>query len=238
MTGAPNHNPAAATTANPRGSRVRAHDRSQRQRLFRCYSTPVIGGAPACLREAVAEGFVDLGRCVTSVHRAGVDGVEGDRLVSEVIGQGASDGGERATRTQPHTPSAGRSHTFGTHLVRQGHDLVVVAVLLGHARLDQTRRYSLPPTQTANAPSTACSPTTDQPQHTQTAGSRRIWVLPLEELPGRPQHRAFLSTFLAGFGSFPVHGPFQRTRRPNLRLGSSMAGTEAHPRSRRRYCGG
>lgn len=33
--GAPNHNPAAATTANPpHGSRVRAQDRSQRQRLF------------------------------------------------------------------------------------------------------------------------------------------------------------------------------------------------------------
>jgi hypothetical protein len=29
-------------------------------------------------------------------------------------------------------------------LVREGHDLVVVAELLGHARLDQTRRYSLP----------------------------------------------------------------------------------------------
>ncbi len=35
-------------------------------------------------------------------------------------------------------------HTFGTRLVREGHDLVVVAELLGHARLDQTRRYSLP----------------------------------------------------------------------------------------------
>ncbi|MGH3538033.1 MAG: tyrosine-type recombinase/integrase [Pseudonocardiaceae bacterium] len=48
------------------------------------------------------------------------------------------------TQTQPHTPSAGRRHPFGTRLVRQGHDLVVVAELLGHARLDQTRRYSLP----------------------------------------------------------------------------------------------
>lgn len=35
-------------------------------------------------------------------------------------------------------------HTFGTTLVRQGHDLVIVAELLGHARLDQTRRYALP----------------------------------------------------------------------------------------------
>ncbi len=33
-------------------------------------------------------------------------------------------------------------HTFGTTLVRQGHDLVLVAELMGHKRLDQTRRYS------------------------------------------------------------------------------------------------
>ena len=37
-------------------------------------------------------------------------------------------------------------HTFGTTLVRQGHDLVLVLVaeLMGHKQLDQTRRYSLP----------------------------------------------------------------------------------------------
>ncbi len=35
-------------------------------------------------------------------------------------------------------------HTFGTTLVRQSHDLVLVAELMGHKRLDQTRRYSLP----------------------------------------------------------------------------------------------
>ena len=37
-------------------------------------------------------------------------------------------------------------HTFATTLVRGGTDLVVVADLLGHARLDQTRRYTLPTT--------------------------------------------------------------------------------------------
>jgi hypothetical protein len=40
MTGAPNRNPAAATITNPHSSRVDAHDQSQRQRLFHCYSTP------------------------------------------------------------------------------------------------------------------------------------------------------------------------------------------------------
>ncbi|MEU8190822.1 tyrosine-type recombinase/integrase [Micromonospora carbonacea] len=35
-------------------------------------------------------------------------------------------------------------HTFGTRLIREGHDIVIVAELMGHKRLDQTRRYSLP----------------------------------------------------------------------------------------------
>jgi site-specific recombinase XerD len=35
-------------------------------------------------------------------------------------------------------------HTFGTTLVRDGHDLVLVAELMGHARVETTRSYSLP----------------------------------------------------------------------------------------------
>ncbi|KAB1922543.1 tyrosine-type recombinase/integrase [Micromonospora sp. ALFpr18c] len=35
-------------------------------------------------------------------------------------------------------------HTFGTRLVREGHDLVLVAELMGHARVETTRAYSLP----------------------------------------------------------------------------------------------
>ncbi|MCA1698960.1 MAG: site-specific integrase, partial [Actinobacteria bacterium] len=35
-------------------------------------------------------------------------------------------------------------HTFVTGLVRAGNDLVLVAELAGHRRLETTRRYSLP----------------------------------------------------------------------------------------------
>ena len=35
-------------------------------------------------------------------------------------------------------------HTFATNLIRQGTDLVLVAELTGHARLETVRRYSLP----------------------------------------------------------------------------------------------
>ena len=35
-------------------------------------------------------------------------------------------------------------HTFATSLVRGKTDLVVVAELMGHSRLDTTRQYSLP----------------------------------------------------------------------------------------------
>jgi hypothetical protein len=35
-------------------------------------------------------------------------------------------------------------HTFGTTLVRSGHDLVLVAELMGHRRLETTRAYTRP----------------------------------------------------------------------------------------------
>jgi hypothetical protein len=44
----------------------------------------------------VAEGFVHFRWCAAGVHRAGIDGVESDQLIGEMVGQGASDGGERA----------------------------------------------------------------------------------------------------------------------------------------------
>jgi integrase len=49
-----------------------------------------------------------------------------------------------ATRTPPNTGFAKTRHTFATSLVRGKTDLVVVAELMGHSRLDTTRQYSLP----------------------------------------------------------------------------------------------
>jgi integrase/recombinase XerC len=59
------------------------------------------------------------------------------RSVCEVVVQlGASVGLEMSTHVL--------RHTFGTNLVRQGTDVVLVAELMGHSRLESTRRYSLP----------------------------------------------------------------------------------------------
>jgi integrase/recombinase XerC len=51
---------------------------------------------------------------------------------------------------EPGHPDAGKSrvhphtlrHTFGTQLLRNGVDIVVVADLMGHATLDTTRSYT------------------------------------------------------------------------------------------------
>jgi integrase/recombinase XerC len=59
------------------------------------------------------------------------------RSICEIVAQlGASVGLEITTHTL--------RHTFGTNLVRQGTDVVIVAEMLGHSRLESTRRYSLP----------------------------------------------------------------------------------------------
>ena len=54
-------------------------------------------------------------------------------------------GGSRTTRASrfPRTCSA---HTCLTNLVRQGEDLVMVAEIAGHVKIETTRRYSLPST--------------------------------------------------------------------------------------------
>lgn len=62
------------------------------------------------------------------------------REVIEGIGRLADLDAERSDPFGPHV----LRHTFGTQLVRAGVDLVIVAELMGHARLDATRIYTLP----------------------------------------------------------------------------------------------
>jgi len=66
-----------------------------------------------------------------------------DRYAREIIESLGRLAGLDAERLEPFGPHALR-HTFGTQLVRGGVDLVTVAELMGHARLDTTRIYTLP----------------------------------------------------------------------------------------------
>jgi integrase/recombinase XerC len=66
-----------------------------------------------------------------------------DRYAREIIEGLGRLAGLDAERTDPFGPHVLR-HTFGTQLVRGGVDLVTVAELMGHARLDTTRLYTLP----------------------------------------------------------------------------------------------
>ena len=66
-----------------------------------------------------------------------------DRYAREIIEGLGRLAGFEADRADPFGPHVLR-HTFGTQLVRGGVDLVTVAELMGHARLDTTRIYTLP----------------------------------------------------------------------------------------------
>jgi site-specific recombinase XerD len=74
----------------------------------------------------------------------------GDRLGARSIRAVIADIGVTAGLVHDHGPRAGASrvhphtlrHTFATQLLRRGVDIVVVADLLGHARLDTTRTYT------------------------------------------------------------------------------------------------
>lgn len=60
-----------------------------------------------------------------------------------VAALGAAAGLGPADNGEPFGPHTLR-HTFGTDLVRAGHDLVTLAELMGHTDINTTRRYALP----------------------------------------------------------------------------------------------
>jgi len=62
------------------------------------------------------------------------------RAADDILGAIAEEANLSIDNFTPHV----LRHTFGTRLVREGHDLVLVAELMGYARLEQVRRYSLP----------------------------------------------------------------------------------------------
>jgi site-specific recombinase XerD len=66
-----------------------------------------------------------------------------DRYAREIIEGLGRLAGLDAERSEPFGPHVLR-HTFGTQLVRGGVDLVTLAELMGHARLETTRLYTLP----------------------------------------------------------------------------------------------
>jgi site-specific recombinase XerD len=66
-----------------------------------------------------------------------------DRSARAIIDRLGELAGLDADLLEPFAPHVLR-HTFGTQLVRAGVDLITVAELMGHARLETTRIYTLP----------------------------------------------------------------------------------------------
>ncbi len=85
--------------------------------------------------------------------------LKGRRLSARAIDLAVRHLGQEAdVGTSAHT----LRHTCLTRLVRAGNDIVLVAELAGHSRLETTRRYSLP-SDADKPPWTASPPTTDWP---------------------------------------------------------------------------
>jgi site-specific recombinase XerD len=95
----------------------------------------------ASCRKALAAWLTERRERVSEEERALFTGPQGRRLSSRAIDLVVRNVGERAgLALSAHV----LRHTCVTNLVRNGNDLVLVAELAGHRRLETTRRYSLP----------------------------------------------------------------------------------------------
>ena len=95
---------------------------------------------PSC-RKALETWLTERRERVSDGERALFTGPQGRRLSSRAIDLVIRNVGERAGLVlSAHV----LRHTCVTNLVRNGNDLVLVAELAGHRRLETTRRYSLP----------------------------------------------------------------------------------------------
>lgn len=66
------------------------------------------------------------------------------RAIDQLIDELAHDADLVDEAGRPFASAHTLRHTFGTNLLRSGVDVVVVAELMGHRRLDTTRLYTLP----------------------------------------------------------------------------------------------
>lgn len=95
----------------------------------------------ALVRQVLDEWLTERRRLVGDGERALFLGRGGRRLAKRSVDDVVRGLGQDAgVKLSPHT----LRHTFLTAMVRQGSDLVLVAELAGHRRLETTRRYSLP----------------------------------------------------------------------------------------------
>jgi site-specific recombinase XerD len=95
----------------------------------------------AFVRQVLEEWLGERQRLAAAAERAVFVGRGGRRLSKRSVDDVVRGLGEDAgVKLSAHL----LRHTFLTRMVRQGSDLVLVAELAGHRRLETTRRYSLP----------------------------------------------------------------------------------------------
>jgi site-specific recombinase XerD len=95
----------------------------------------------ALVRQVLEEWIAERTKRIAEGERAVFVGRAGRRLSKRSVDDVVRGLGEDAgVKLSAHI----LRHTFLTRMVRQGSDLVLVAELAGHRRLETTRRYSLP----------------------------------------------------------------------------------------------